>query len=257
MEEKKHCKWYNEEMCTNDKSPCVADYCPVVEYPELCKHREVDEDINVRSKTEDKRKKILANRVYTDETLKRWKKEDLIEQIRILEHNWSCAEESYNNSVKNSEKIFAEQKAEIGRLTEENSNLKKLVKSLEDLKETLLQGKAELQKQVDEFTSVFGNADNFARTISDLRMKNGNRVSTSKELCEWVEEQKQQAVKDTTREILQGFNKWLNQAISDSYGKSVGESVRSSGIYYGKNTAFHEVKELVKKVAESKGVEVE
>ena len=40
MEEKKHCKWYNAEFCTNDKSPCVADYCPVVEYPELCKFRE-------------------------------------------------------------------------------------------------------------------------------------------------------------------------------------------------------------------------
>ena len=38
--EKKHCKWYNDEFCTNDKSPCVADYCPVGEYPELCKCRE-------------------------------------------------------------------------------------------------------------------------------------------------------------------------------------------------------------------------
>ena len=52
MEEKKHCKWYNDEFCTNDKSPCVADYCPVVEYPELCKFREVAEDINVPNKDE-------------------------------------------------------------------------------------------------------------------------------------------------------------------------------------------------------------
>lgn len=52
MEEKKHCKWYNDEFCTNDQSPCVADYCPVVEYPELCKFREVAEDINVPNKTE-------------------------------------------------------------------------------------------------------------------------------------------------------------------------------------------------------------
>jgi hypothetical protein len=42
MEEKKHCKWYNDEFCTNGDSPCVADYCPVVEYPELCKCRELD-----------------------------------------------------------------------------------------------------------------------------------------------------------------------------------------------------------------------
>ena len=40
MIERKHCKWYNEEMCTNVDSPCVADYCPVVQYPELCKYRE-------------------------------------------------------------------------------------------------------------------------------------------------------------------------------------------------------------------------
>ena len=71
------------------------------------------------------KKRILANRVYSDETLKRWKKEDLIEHIRILEHNWSCAEESYNNAVKNSDKIFAEQKAEIERLTEELETKKK------------------------------------------------------------------------------------------------------------------------------------
>lgn len=42
MEEKKHCKWYNDEFCTNGDSPCVADYCPCVEYPELCKCREED-----------------------------------------------------------------------------------------------------------------------------------------------------------------------------------------------------------------------
>jgi hypothetical protein len=51
----KHCKWYNDEFCTNADSPCVADYCPVVEYPELCKHREVDEGINAHSKTEEKK----------------------------------------------------------------------------------------------------------------------------------------------------------------------------------------------------------
>lgn len=104
--EEKHCKWYNDEFCTNGDSPCVADYCPVVEYPDLCKHRERDKDINVRSKTEEKRKKILANRIYSDATLKRWKKEDLIEQIRILEHNWTSAEESLNIQAKNCEMLL-------------------------------------------------------------------------------------------------------------------------------------------------------
>lgn len=44
-------------------------------------------------------KKILANTVYSDSTLKSWKKEDLIEHIRILEHNWASAEESLNNQA--------------------------------------------------------------------------------------------------------------------------------------------------------------
>ena len=56
MEEKKHCKWYNDEFCTNGDSPFVADYCPVVEYPELCKCRELDKDINVRSKDYEEKK---------------------------------------------------------------------------------------------------------------------------------------------------------------------------------------------------------
>ena len=59
--------------------------------------------------------------------------------------------------------------------------------------------------------------------------------------------------KDAATEILRGFNKWLNKAISDSYDRSVSGCVRQGGM----NTAFHEVKELVKKVAESEGVEVE
>lgn len=44
MEEKKHCKWYNDEFCTNGDSPCVADYCPVAEYPELCKYKECEKN---------------------------------------------------------------------------------------------------------------------------------------------------------------------------------------------------------------------
>lgn len=94
---------------------------------------------------DEKPKKILANRVYSDATLKTWKKEDLIEQIRILEHNWACSEENYKNSVKNSEKLFAEQKAEIERLTEENGRL-------EGYNSGLKYENAELQKQVDKLS---------------------------------------------------------------------------------------------------------
>ena len=32
------CKYYHDEFCVNANSPCVADYCPCVEYPGLCKY---------------------------------------------------------------------------------------------------------------------------------------------------------------------------------------------------------------------------
>lgn len=60
MKEKKHCKWYSDEgICTNGESPCVADYCPVIEYPEMCEHRE-----NVKARS----KKVLTD----EEVLKAW-----------------------------------------------------------------------------------------------------------------------------------------------------------------------------------------
>ena len=112
---------------------------------------------------EKKIKRIGAYKVMADATLKSWKKEDLIEQIRILEHNWACTEEAYNNSVKNSDKIFYEQKAEIERLTEENERLSDL-----------------------EFTQEH----------CDLYQEN-------EYLKECLVLAKEQAVKDTAKEILQ------------------------------------------------------
>ena len=63
-----------------------------------------------------KRKRILANKVYSDATLKKWTKDDLIEQIRILEHNWAVSEDRFNVSVQNSEKIFYSQGEQIEQL---------------------------------------------------------------------------------------------------------------------------------------------
>lgn len=177
-------------------------------------------------------KKILANKVYSDATLKKWKKEDLIEQIRILEHNWATAEEALNNSPKNSEKIISEQKAEIARLKEENEGRFHYESHLLNMNDNLNDEIAELQKQVDEQRHLVAIAcDEFAKTKLKL----------------------EKSVKDTAKEILQGLNNWLRQAISNSYDKCVKGSV----LYGGMNTAFHEVKELVKEVAKSKGVEVE
>ena len=38
------CKYYYDEFCVNDKCPYCADYCPVTEYPEICKYAEVGAD---------------------------------------------------------------------------------------------------------------------------------------------------------------------------------------------------------------------
>ena len=51
-------------------------------------------------------KKILANTVYTGNTLKSLKKEYLIDYIRILEHNCASAEERLNNQAKNFEMLL-------------------------------------------------------------------------------------------------------------------------------------------------------
>lgn len=47
-------------------------------------------------------KRIGAYKILSDETLKSKKKAELIETIRILEHNWAVTEESLNNSALNS-----------------------------------------------------------------------------------------------------------------------------------------------------------
>lgn len=139
--------------------------------------------------------------------------------------------EEHKQFIKLAKKIDEEQKTEIERLTEELDFYKGANRELTSTNE-MLKG---YRKQVDE-------------------LEKENKFE-NKTWCNMIEDcpMAQQAVKDTAKEILQGFMKWLNQAISNSYEKSVKGSVR----YGGMNTAFHEVKDLVKKVAESKGVEVE
>ena len=63
----------------------------------------------------------------------------------------------------------------------------------------------------------------------------------------------EQGKKDEATEILQGLCKWIKQAISDSYNKSVNGSVKDGG----RNIAFHEIKDCLGKIANFKGVEVE
>jgi hypothetical protein len=36
------CKWCKDEVCVNDKCPKVADFCPVVDTPQLCHYAEME-----------------------------------------------------------------------------------------------------------------------------------------------------------------------------------------------------------------------
>ena len=48
------CKWEHDEICTNDKSPVCADYCPVPNAPGLCRFEEPYTDLEyIRAKLGD------------------------------------------------------------------------------------------------------------------------------------------------------------------------------------------------------------
>lgn len=34
------CKYHYDEFCVNDKCPMCADYCPVPDTPDVCKHED-------------------------------------------------------------------------------------------------------------------------------------------------------------------------------------------------------------------------
>ncbi len=60
--------------------------------------------------------------------------------------------------------------------------------------------------------------------------------------------------KEKAKEILNGLVHWLKGAIRVSYDFAVRNPF---GIHGGKNCAFHEMLDLVKKVAEKEGIEVD
>ena len=37
------CKYYYDEFCVNDKCPMFADYCPVPDTADVCKHEDRSE----------------------------------------------------------------------------------------------------------------------------------------------------------------------------------------------------------------------
>ena len=38
------CKWLQDEICVNSDCPAVADFCPVVNHPGVCRYEEMDEN---------------------------------------------------------------------------------------------------------------------------------------------------------------------------------------------------------------------
>ena len=179
--------------------PCEdCGNCPRFTKEKLCHKANAKQSLDLihRLQSENEKlkpKKILANRVYSDATLKGWKKEDLIEQIRILEHNWAAAEETLNNSSKNAKKLLAEQKAEIERLAMLLQTLETVLKEKEELLEkgveeayadfmrryrsaeddikTLVEINVELETQVEEYQDKIERG-----TLKELPCKVGDTV---------------------------------------------------------------------------------
>lgn len=98
------------------------------------------------------RKKILAYRVYSDSTLKKCSKEDLIEQIRILEHNWASAEESLNIQAKNCEMMLDK----IGKETAEKF-AERLKARLEERKKLCLNRWKRFEKEGETDLACYWN----------------------------------------------------------------------------------------------------
>ena len=177
--------------------------------------------------------------------------EDVVKALECCSKSWDCNnckrnKENNNrficseNLLKDCLDLIHRLQAENERLTEENEYLDMCGKQfLADYQKCEVE-RAELENQVDELKELN------AKYLESIESVQAGRCRLRCILTE-------QAVKDTAKEILQGFMKWLNQAINESYDKSVKGSIH----YGGKNRAFHEVKELVKNVAEEKGVEVE
>ena len=200
-------------------------------------------DLITRMQEEKSRpKKILANRVYADATLMSMTKAELIEHIRILEHNWSVAEETLANSVKNSEQIFYEQKEEVERLKEDLEQIALCNKGLQDgINEyqadnaEMRRRNAELQKQIKDLTlSLDLRQDDIhylqcdkvelQKQVDELKIALKNVIESNEELIEECE----QSVKDTTKKCKQVIkaklypdNEWVDRLFEEEFGVEV------------------------------------
>lgn len=251
----KHCKWYNDEFCINDQSPCVADYCPVVEYPELCKCRELDKDINVRSKDDtdiddgmfdevviDALKALAVNHSNDSYLYKVFVNAiRLINRLQAENKEWETLfdisnkrnyRKKFNEEWKKEYqkeldkqgegviagfpdfdlvyKLYFEQKAEIERL-----NI--AVEGLTAENKVVHKENDELIKKVEGQRKIIEYQDGLEERLSD---KQRALWDLQDDFDNLLDEGKQQAVKDTAKEIFEAiFNEcWV---IKDEIGQRV------------------------------------
>ena len=83
------CKYYKDDFCTNADSPCVADWCPCTECPELCKYYKdaqnnmpsYDELYEYWLKTKDKSKRKPRKNVENEQLPGQLNMFDIIDNI--------------------------------------------------------------------------------------------------------------------------------------------------------------------------------
>lgn len=204
----KHCKWYNDEFCTNGDSPCVADYCPVVEYPELCKCRELD---NEKEFTDEE----IANAFECCNTIgmscndcpfeKNGDECEGVEQLTIdLIHRLQGKVAEYERKLADGEvcsmDYHEEQmgvlnceietyKAEIERLNLAVEGLTATNKVLDKENSELIEERENMQAEIMRFEDM-----KFTQEHCDLYKEN-----------EWLKASLQQVVKDTAKECYEIF----------------------------------------------------
>ena len=164
MRKKKHCKWYTDEFCTNDQSPCVADYCPVVEYPELCKCREDDTDIDV-GMSDVKKAVMYMSRMG--------------EKFPYID-NGHTKVMSFSNIID----LIHRLQGEIAGLQKQIETQRKIIEYQDSVEER----NAELQKQVDELTAFKNEA--ISLSLYGKGRKDGEEVAvkdTAKEILEMAD----------------------------------------------------------------------
>lgn len=244
---------------------CICLYC---EQGIALIHRLQDENAEYDRKLEDGE---LVSKDWHDEQVIHLQTEN--EELKRSKFgNWKVKFFKAQEEIERLTEVISEFRQEFITLNIEKFELQKQVgawkervRELETAWEISSSNEEKLQKQVEELMERNNYLENENKELWDSYHKGyavgygyGKQDALSADIEETciVENETsnyQQAVKDTVKEIFQGLNKWLKQAISDSYDKSV----KGSAYEGGRNRAFHEVKDLVKKVAESKGVEVE